>query len=58
MAQVSGFSPAAFLETLLTMQRWVAVMLGQNMNPRAVDPLVAHVPVAEIEANLRGCARR
>ena len=32
---------------------WVAVMLGQNIVPRVVDPLVASVPVAEIEAKLQ-----
>jgi tryptophan halogenase len=31
---------------------WVAVMLGQNVIPRAIDPLIAHVPVAEIESKL------
>ena len=31
---------------------WVAVMLGQGVMPRAPDPLIAHVPVAEIESKL------
>jgi tryptophan 7-halogenase len=31
---------------------WVAVMLGQNVNPRAVDPMVASLPVAEVEPKL------
>jgi tryptophan halogenase len=31
---------------------WVAVMLGQNVNPRAVDPVIADVPVSEIEPKL------
>jgi tryptophan halogenase len=31
---------------------WVAVMLGQNVMPRAADPLIAHVPIAEIQAKL------
>ena len=32
---------------------WVAVMLGQNVTPRAVDPLVATLPAGEIEPKLR-----
>jgi tryptophan 7-halogenase len=31
---------------------WVAVMLGQNVMPRAADPLIAHVRVAEMESKL------
>jgi tryptophan 7-halogenase len=31
---------------------WVAVMLGQNVIPRVVDPVIAHAPVADIEAKL------
>jgi tryptophan 7-halogenase len=31
---------------------WVAVMLGQGVIPRAVDPLIAHVPIGEIESKL------
>ena len=31
---------------------WVAVMLGQNVIPRIPDPLIAHVPLAEIEGKL------
>lgn len=31
---------------------WVAVMLGQNVLPRTIDPLIAHVPLADIEAKL------
>jgi tryptophan halogenase len=31
---------------------WVAVMLGQNVSPRAIDPLVAALPVADIEPKL------
>lgn len=31
---------------------WVAVMLGQNVIPRAVDPVIAGVPVSEIEPKL------
>jgi tryptophan halogenase len=31
---------------------WVAVMLGQNVNPRAADPLIAHVPVSEMASKL------
>jgi tryptophan halogenase len=36
---------------------WVAVMLGQNVVPRAIDPLIASVPVAEIEAKLEKLRR-
>jgi tryptophan halogenase len=32
---------------------WVAVMLGQGVIPRVVDPLIASVPVSEIEAKLK-----
>jgi tryptophan halogenase len=31
---------------------WVAVMLGQNVVPRVTDPLIAHVPITEIESKL------
>jgi len=31
---------------------WVAVMLGQNIVPQAIDPMVAGKPVAEIEPKL------
>jgi tryptophan halogenase len=31
---------------------WVAVMLGQNVIPRAVDPLISGLPVVEIESKL------
>jgi tryptophan halogenase len=31
---------------------WVAVMLGQNVIPRSIDPVVAAMPVAEIEPKL------
>jgi tryptophan 7-halogenase len=31
---------------------WVAVMLGQNVIPRAVDPLISALPVAEISQKL------
>jgi tryptophan halogenase len=31
---------------------WVAVMLGQNVVPRAIDPLVSTRPVAETESKL------
>jgi tryptophan halogenase len=31
---------------------WVAVMLGQGVVPRTVDPVVAGLPVAEVEAKL------
>jgi tryptophan halogenase len=31
---------------------WVAVMLGQNVVPRAFEPLIAHVPGAEIDSKL------
>jgi tryptophan 7-halogenase len=36
---------------------WVAVMLGQNVIPRAVDPVIAAVPVAEIEPKLQRLRR-
>jgi tryptophan halogenase len=36
---------------------WVAVMLGQNVIPRAVDPLIAGRPTAEFEPKL-GLLRR
>jgi tryptophan 7-halogenase len=32
---------------------WVAVMLGQGVIPRAVDPVVAAVPVGEVEPKLQ-----
>jgi tryptophan halogenase len=32
---------------------WVAVMLGQNVIPRSVDPVVAALPLADIETRLR-----
>ncbi len=32
---------------------WVAVMIGQNVMPRVTDPLIAGVPVTEIEAKLK-----
>jgi len=32
---------------------WVAVMLGQNVIPRAIDPVVTAMPVAETESKLR-----
>jgi tryptophan halogenase len=32
---------------------WVAVMLGQGVIPRVVDPLIASVPVSEIESKLQ-----
>jgi tryptophan 7-halogenase len=32
---------------------WVAVMLGQNVIPRAIDPVIAAVPILEIEAKLQ-----
>ena len=31
---------------------WVAVMLGQNVIPQAIDPMVAGKPVSEIEPKL------
>jgi tryptophan halogenase len=31
---------------------WVAVMLGQNVVPRAIDPAVRGVPIGEIESKL------
>ena len=31
---------------------WVAVMLGQGVIPRTIDPLIAAVPLTEIEAKL------
>jgi tryptophan 7-halogenase len=36
---------------------WVAVMLGQNVVPRASDPLIAGVPMPEIEAKLERLRR-
>jgi tryptophan 7-halogenase len=36
---------------------WVAVMLGQEVIPRVPDPLIAHVPVADIEAKLERLRR-
>jgi len=36
---------------------WVAVMLGQNIIPRAIDPLVAGKPAAEIEPKLAALRR-
>jgi tryptophan halogenase len=32
---------------------WVAVMLGQGVNPRAIDPVIATLPVSGIEAKLK-----
>jgi tryptophan halogenase len=32
---------------------WVAVMLGQHVIPRSVDPLIAGMPAAEIEPKLQ-----
>ena len=32
---------------------WVAVLLGQNVIPRVVDPVISGTPAAEIEAKLR-----
>jgi tryptophan halogenase len=37
---------------LFTNASWVAVMLGQNVIPRTVDPLVSAVPISEIEPKL------
>jgi tryptophan halogenase len=31
---------------------WVAVMLGQGVNPRATDPVIHSTPITEIEAKL------
>jgi tryptophan halogenase len=31
---------------------WVAVMLGQGVNPRVPEPLIAHIPTAQIESQL------
>jgi tryptophan halogenase len=36
---------------------WVAVMLGQNVNPRTIDPLVAGLPLADIEKKLDALRR-
>ena len=36
---------------------WVAVMLGQGVIPRAIDPAVASIPVAEIEPKLAALRR-
>jgi tryptophan halogenase len=36
---------------------WVAVMLGQNVQPRAIDPLVAGLPLADIEKKLEALRR-
>jgi tryptophan halogenase len=36
---------------------WVAVMLGQHVDPRAIDPLVAGLPLAEIEKKLDALRR-
>ena len=31
---------------------WVAVMLGQNVIPRAIDPAIVGMPISEIEPKL------
>jgi tryptophan halogenase len=36
---------------------WVAVMLGQHVDPRAIDPLVAGLPMADIEKKLDALRR-
>jgi tryptophan halogenase len=36
---------------------WVAVMLGQHVDPRAIDPLVAGLPLADIEKKLDALRR-
>jgi tryptophan 7-halogenase len=36
---------------------WVAVMLGQNVIPKIVDPVISAVPVAEIESKLEALRR-
>ncbi len=33
--------------SLFTEESWIAVLLGQNIIPRAADPLVAMLPVGE-----------
>ena len=33
--------------SLFTEESWIAVLLGQNIVPRAADPLVAMLPVGE-----------
>lgn len=35
-------------DELFSRPSWVAVFLGQNIVPRAVDPIVAHLPPAEV----------
>ena len=37
---------------LFAQASWVAVMLGQNVVPRAVDPVIAQRPIADIESKL------
>jgi tryptophan halogenase len=32
---------------------WVAVMLGQNVIPRSIDPVIASVPVRDVESKLQ-----
>jgi tryptophan halogenase len=36
---------------------WVAVMLGQDVNPRSVDPVISGLPVADIEPKLESLRR-